>query len=55
MRAAEAEIYSLCLVFQEMYDKTVERVALSDVPWIPSEMKEVVQVNIGCETVRRDR
>lgn len=50
----EEEIYSLCLVFQDMYDATVERIVVSDVPWIPSEMKEIVQVNIGCETVRRD-
>ena len=50
----EEEIYSICLVFQAMYDGTVERIALSDVPWIPSEMKEIVQVDIGCETVRRD-
>ena len=52
--AVEEEIYSFCLVFQSLYDRTAERVALSDVPWIPSEMKEVVQVDIGCETVRRD-
>jgi len=50
----EEEIYSFCLVFQAMYDATVERIALSDVPWIPSEMKEIVQVDIGCETVRSD-
>ena len=50
----EEEIYSFCLVFQAMYDATVERIALSDVPWVPSEMKEIVQVDIGCETVRSD-
>lgn len=49
------EIYSFCLVFQEMYDATLERVIVSEVPWIPSEMKEIVQVDIGCETVRSDR
>jgi hypothetical protein len=54
VRAVEEEIYSFCLVFQALYDGTVERIALSDVPWIPSEMKEVVQVDIGCETVRSD-
>jgi hypothetical protein len=37
-----------------MYDATVERVLVSDVPWIPSEMKEIVQVDIGCETVLSD-
>lgn len=48
------EIYSHCLVFQAMYDATVQRIVVSDVPWIPSEMKEVVQVDIGCETVQSD-
>jgi hypothetical protein len=52
--AVEDEIFSFCLVFQAMYDRTVERIALSDAPWIPAQMKEVVQVDIGCETVRRD-
>ena len=50
----ENEIYSFCLIFQAMYDGTAERIALSDVPWIPAGMKEVVQVDIGCETVRSD-
>ena len=49
------EIYSFCLVFQEMYDATLERVIVSDVPWIPSDMKEIVQVDIGCETMLGDR
>jgi hypothetical protein len=53
VRAAEEEIYSFCLVFQATYDATVARIAVSDVPWIPSEMKEIVQVDLGCETVRR--
>ena len=52
--AVEDEIYSFCLVFQAMYDRSVERIALSDVPWIPAQMKEIVQVDIGCETVRGD-
>ena len=53
--AVEEEIYSFCLIFQAMYDRTMERITLSDVPWIPAQMKEIVQVDIGCETVRRDR
>jgi hypothetical protein len=52
--AVEEEIYSFCLVFQAMYDRTVERIAMSNAPWIPPEMKEIVQVDIGCETVRSD-
>lgn len=54
VRDVQEEIYSFCLIFQDMYDATVERVAVADVPWIPSEMKEIVQVDIGCETVRSD-
>ena len=50
-----AEIYSFCLVFQAMYDATLERMIVSDVPWIPSEMKEIVHVDVGCETVLGDQ
>ena len=52
--AVEEEIYSFCLLFQAMYDATVERRVVSDVPWIPSELKEIVDVDIGCESVRSD-
>jgi hypothetical protein len=52
--AVEEEIYSLCLVFQQMYDATVDRVVGPDTPWLPSGMKEVVRADIGCETVRSD-
>ena len=52
VRAAEEEIHSLCLLFQATHDATMARIVVSDVPWIPSEMKEIVQVDIGCETVR---
>ena len=45
----EEEIDELCQVFQAMYDATVERLALADVPWIPSEMQEAVQVDVGCQ------
>ena len=52
--AVEEEIYSFCLIFQAMYDATIERLVVSDVPWIPSELKEIVEVDIGCESVRSD-
>ena len=52
--AVEEDIYSFCLLFQAMYDATVERLVVSDVPWIPSELKEIVDVDIGCESVRSD-
>ncbi len=46
--ALDEEINEYCLVVQARYDATIERIVLSDVPWIPSEMKEIVQVDIGC-------
>lgn len=49
VRAAEEEIDVLCHEFQALYDATMERVVLSDVPWIPPEMKEAVQIDVGCE------
>lgn len=49
VRAVEEEINAFCLVFQESYDATIERISLSDVPWIPAEMKEVVRIDIGCD------
>jgi hypothetical protein len=48
VRAADEEIDAFCHVFQAAYDATIERIVLSDVPWIPSEMKEIVQIDIGC-------
>ena len=49
VRAVEEDIDALCQVFQAMYDATIERTGFSDVPWIPTEMKEVIQVDIGCQ------
>jgi len=46
--ALDEEMNAYCLVVQARYDATIERIVLSDVPWIPSEMKEIVQVDIGC-------
>jgi hypothetical protein len=48
VRAVDEEIDAFCHVFQAAYDATIERIVLSDVPWIPSEMKEVAQIDIGC-------
>lgn len=49
VQAVEEEIDALCNVFQAMYDATTERIILSDAPWIPSEMKEIIQIDIGCQ------
>lgn len=48
VRAVDDKIEAFCQVFQAAYDATIERMILSDVPWIPSDMKEVVQIDIGC-------
>ena len=48
VQALNQQIFILCNQFQVMYDATVARVVLSDTPWIPDRMKEVVQVDIGC-------
>ena len=48
VQAVNEQIFLLCNQFQAMYDATVARVVLSDTPWIPDRMKEVVQIDIGC-------
>ena len=47
--AVDEEILELCRSFQARYDATIDRTGLSDMPWIPSEMKEIVQIDVGCE------
>ena len=50
-QAAEAlleEVFAFCRASQAEYDATQDRAALQDVPWIPSEMSEVVSVAFGC-------
>jgi hypothetical protein len=46
--AVNEQILVLCNQFQAMYDATVARVVLSDAPWIPERMKEVIQIDVGC-------
>jgi hypothetical protein len=48
VQAVNEQIFVLCNQFQTMYDATIARVVLSDTPWIPDRMKEVVQIDIGC-------
>lgn len=48
VRAVDDEIDAFCHVFQAAYDATMKRMILSGVPWIPSDMKEAVQIDIGC-------
>jgi len=39
----------VCLDFQARLDATAERGAFANTPWIPSEMKEIVEVVLGCD------
>jgi hypothetical protein len=50
-RASDAvleDVYAFCRESQEEFDETRDRDALAEMPWIPSEMKEVVRVAFGC-------
>lgn len=49
MRSAEDEINEICRAFQASYDATIERLAFSDASWMPSEMKEIVRIDLGCQ------
>ena len=52
-RTADAEAVALCLAAQAEIDQTADRAGFEDVPWIPSDMKEVVRVAFGCEADSR--
>ncbi len=38
----------VCAEFQARLDATEGRGAFADTPWVPSEMKEIVEASIGC-------
>ena len=44
----DAKMAPLCLELQSKLDATAEREIFAEVPWIPSEMKEVVDLVVGC-------
>jgi hypothetical protein len=52
-RAADAQAVKLCLAAQADFNQTAERAELEGVPWIPSDMKEVILVAFGCESENR--
>ena len=52
-RAADAQAIALCQGAQAEFDQTVDRTEFEDVPWIPSEMKQVILVAFGCEADSR--
>jgi len=41
----------VCAEFQAKLDSTEERGGFVDTPWIPSEMKEIVEASIGCSSL----
>jgi len=47
-REAIAEGKQVCVDFQSRLDATEERGVFTDTPWIPGEMKEVVERVLGC-------
>ena len=48
-RASLAEGKQVCIDFQAQLDATEARGVFEDTPWLPSEMKEVVNAALGCE------
>lgn len=52
--AAQQEIIAFCQAMQAKFDATTAREAFVDVPWMPSELQEVVVVAFGCDTEGSD-
>ncbi len=46
--AALEDTYILCRATQAEFDATQDREGFGSMPWIPPEMKEVIQVAFGC-------
>lgn len=46
--AVDEEAIAICHAAQAGFDATQEREVLSDVPWVPSEMRDSVRVAFGC-------
>jgi hypothetical protein len=44
----------ICDGFQARLDATAAGGAFADTPWIPSEMKEVVEAALGCQSFPED-
>ncbi len=47
-RAMATESVSLCQEFQATIDATAAQAIFADVPWIPGDLKEVVEATFGC-------
>jgi hypothetical protein len=50
-RAALAADNQVCVEFQATLDATAERGVFSDVPWMPGELKEIVEYALGCSSL----
>jgi len=50
-RVALAADNQVCVEFQATLDATAERGAFSDVPWMPGELKEIVEYALGCSSL----
>lgn len=52
-RAIDDEAIAICHAGQAAFDDTADREILAEVPWISSELKEVVDVVFGCTAAER--
>lgn len=52
-RAVDAQVVELCVAAESALNSTRERQALAGMPWIPSELQEVVEVTFGCRAEDR--
>ena len=52
-RAVDEEAIAICQAAQAFFDGTADRQILAEVPWISSELKEVVEVAFGCTAAER--
>lgn len=48
VQAAGQEALDLCYAAQDHIDATEDREAFADLPWIPTQLKEVVRVSFNC-------
>jgi len=47
--AIDEEVTAICHVVQARFDATIEREVFSAVPWIPTEMRETVRIDLNCQ------
>ncbi|MBT8194310.1 MAG: hypothetical protein KJP22_12970 [Acidimicrobiia bacterium] len=52
-RAADAKAIEICQAAEAAINSTEERQALVGMPWVPSELQEVVTVAFGCTAAER--